>query len=152
MAKLIRYAVIAWLVAVLGVQFIRPPRTNPVTDPRRTLSAAMPVPAAAAAVLERSCRDCHSHDTVWPWYSNVAPMSWLVIDHVDHGRRHFNYSDWASLERDEAPKVLRGICDLPRKGEMPIGSYLLMHRDARPSPGDVQTLCDWVSSLHLSGE
>ena len=127
MAKLIRYAVIAWLVAVLGVQFIRPPRTNPVTDPiadvERGDARAGGGAGGARAVLPRLSLERHR----WPWYSNVAPMSWLVIDHVDHGRRHFNYSDWASLQRDEAPKVLRGICDLPRKGEMPIGC---VHADA----------------------
>jgi hypothetical protein len=128
MAKLIGYAVIAWLVVVVGIQFIRPARTNPATDPQRTLKAAMAVPPAVSSVLERSCRDCHSNDTVWPWYSNVAPMSWMVIDHVNDGRRQ------------------------TKKGEMPIGSYLLLHRDARLSPDDVQTLCGWTATLHLSGE
>jgi hypothetical protein len=152
MAKLIGYAVVAWLVVVVGIQFIRPARTNPATDPQRTLKAAMAVPPAVSSVLERSCRDCHSNDTVWPWYSNVAPMSWMVIDHVNDGRRHFNYSDWSALERDKVSKVLRGICDETKKGEMPIGSYLLLHRDARLSPDDVQTLCGWTATLHLSGE
>ena len=78
------------IAAAIGIQFIRPARTNPAIDPTRTLAATTELPHETAVVLERACRDCHSNDTRWPWYSNVAPISWFVIDHVNHGRSHFN--------------------------------------------------------------
>ena len=80
------------------MQLVRPARTNPPTDRPRTLFARVTVSAADRRGAERACRDCHSNDTRWPWYSNVAPVSWFVIDHVNHGRSHFNYSDWAGSQ------------------------------------------------------
>jgi hypothetical protein len=125
----------------LGIQFVRPARTNPPTDPTRTIFARAEVPAETAAVLERACRDCHSHDTRWPWYSNVAPVSWFVIDHVDHGRSHFNYSDWARYDRDEAARLIKESCKLSRGGDMPLPEYVRMHRETRLSPADVLAIC-----------
>jgi len=144
--NLLRIVILAWLGVLLAIQLIRPARTNPSTDPSRTLTTAMAVPPPAQAVLERSCRDCHSNDTRWPWYSNVAPMSWMVIDHVNSGRRHFNYSDWAGHAPDKSRKILHDICEETRGGSMPIGSYTLLHRDARLSESDVATLCTWTEA------
>jgi len=145
MKNLLRLVVLAWVGVLLAIQLIRPARTNPPTDRSRTLTASMTVPPPALAVLERSCRDCHSNDTRWPWYSNVAPMSWMVIDHVNSGRRHFNYSDWASHAPDKSRKILQDICDETRAGSMPIGLYTFLHRDARLTAADVNTLCAWTS-------
>ena len=146
MRRAFRWAAVAAVVVMAGIQFVRPPRTNPATDPARTLAARMEVPPAAAAVLERACRDCHSNETRWPWYSNLAPVSWWVIDHVDHGRSHFNYSDWARYERSDALRLLRNVCDMSRQEKMPMPSYLVMHRSARLSERDVAALCDWAGN------
>ncbi len=102
--------------------------------------------SGASAVLDRACRDCHSNDTRWPWYTNVAPVSWFVIDHVNHGRRHFNYSDWAQYAPEDARRILENTCEYARQGSMPRPSYLWMHRDARLSDVDVATLCDWTDA------
>jgi hypothetical protein len=131
----------AVLIIGLLMQLYRPTRTNPPTDQSRTLGARVAVPPAAAAVLNRACRDCHSHETRWPWYSNVAPVSWLVIDDVNHGRSHFNYSDWAKYDADEATRLLKKACELARSGEMPLPVYLPMHSDARLSQADIDAIC-----------
>src|SRR5215203_1629095 len=141
MSNLLRIAILTWLGVLVAIQFVRPARTNPPTQPSHTLAATMTVPAPARAVLERSCRDCHSNDTRWPWYSNVAPMSWMLIDHVSSGRRHFNYSEWAGYAPDKSRKVLHDICAETKQGSMPVGSYTLVHRDARLTDADVATLC-----------
>ena len=96
-------------------------------------------------VLDRACRDCHSNDTRWPWYSHVAPISWFVIDHVDHGRSHFNYSEWNRYSQADAESLLERVCKLARLGTMPLPSYTWMHGRARLSPGDVAALCSWTS-------
>ena len=84
--------IVAALAAVgaIAIQFVRPPRTNPPIEAARTLQARLALTADETRVLERACRDCHSNETRWPWYSQVAPVSWWVIDHVNHGRSHFN--------------------------------------------------------------
>ena len=144
MQQLVRAAGVAFLAVLLGMQLIRPARTNPPVDRFRTLAARVRVTPEAAAVLDRACRDCHSNETTWPWYSNVAPISWLVIDHVRSGRRHFNYSEWAGYEPDKERKLLQEICEETRAGSMPVGSYTLVHRGARLSEADVQALCSWT--------
>jgi hypothetical protein len=125
------------------MQFFGPEPTNPPTDPEAVLFARMHVPADAAGVLKRACRDCHSNDTTWPWYSNVAPVSWFVIDHVNHGRSHFNYSQWSRYSAEDVARLLKASCDLTRKGAMPMSSYLRMHPDAALSPADVEAVCRW---------
>lgn len=154
--RLIRHAAIFMIGGACAIQLARPARTNPPTDPARTLMAVTRAPAAVQSVLERGCRDCHSHDTRWPWYSTVAPVSWLVIDDVNHGRRHFNYSDWAQYDRDKLPQLLRDVCEQTRKGDMPLPIYLWMHPESRLSGRDVSLLCDWsdaeLRSFRLKAE
>ena len=146
MRRGLRWAAVVIVVGAVGIQFVRPARTNPATDPARTLASRMHVPAEAAAILARACRDCHSNETRWPWYSHVAPASWLVIDHVNHGRSHFNYSDWAQYGRDDATRLLKNVCDLSRQQAMPMPSYLVMHRSARLTDLEVVALCDWAGT------
>lgn len=134
------------ILGAVAIQFVRPARTNPVTVPDRTLAAHVEIARDARAVLDRACRDCHSHDTRWPWYSNVAPVSWFVIDHVNHGRRHLNFSDWAQYQPDEVERLLKNTCAYARKATMPLPSYLWAHRDARLSDADITALCDWTDS------
>ena len=145
MHKRLKLLLIVLAIAFLGMQFVRPARTNPMSDPATALGASVPVPAAAAAILDRSCRDCHSNETRWPWYSHVAPASWFVIDHVNHGRSHFNYSVWNTYDRQRQAELLKGSCELAREGAMPMPSYLLMHGSARLSPAEVGILCDWAA-------
>lgn len=148
--RLIRNAALILIGGACAIQLARPARTNPPTHPARTLMAVAHAPAEVQDVLERGCRDCHSHDTRWPWYSNVAPVSWFVINDVNQGRRHFNYSDWAQYDRDKVPQLLKDICDQTRKGEMPMTSYLWMHPDSRLSDRDVSLLCDWSDAERRS--
>lgn len=83
----------------------------------------------------QTCGDCHSNETVWPWYSNIAPVSWMVQNHVDEGRARFNISAWGYQENegDEA-------AELYQRGEMPPRNYLPAHPEARLNPADCQAL------------
>ena len=138
------------LATAVLIQFIRPPRTNPVVDHSSSLMSARPVPADVQRVLDRGCRDCHSNDTRWPWYSRVAPVSWFVIDHVNHGRSHFNYSDWARYDAGEADRLFAKACSLVRDRRMPLTSYTWMHPSARLSDADVAALCAWTDTVRTS--
>jgi hypothetical protein len=142
----IRAATALFVVAFAGVQVIRPERTNASVDPGRRLEAHVRVPSDVSAVLARACADCHSDETRWPWYSQVAPVSWFVIDHVNHGRSHLNFSRWAEYSDAERRTRLENVCALVTKGEMPLASYTLVHRDARLTSGDVRLLCDWSAA------
>jgi hypothetical protein len=127
-----------------GVQLVRPERVNPPAAAGQSLEEHARVSPEVAGVLQRSCMDCHSNRTDWPWYSNVAPASWFVVDHVNDGRRHLNFSRWGTYDRRRADNLLKEICATAQTGFMPLDSYTLVHRGARLAPSDVKTLCQWA--------
>jgi mono/diheme cytochrome c family protein len=92
-------------------------------------------------LAQRACFDCHSNETVWPWYSNVAPISWLVQRDVDEGRRRLNFSEWGSQQR--AANEVAGIV---LEGEMPPFQYLPTHPEARLSQSERQELAQGLQA------
>ncbi len=142
MRRVLKVLLVLIITVLAGVQIVRPPRTNPPADPADALTRY--VPAHVAGILDRSCRDCHSNETRWPWYSHVAPASWFVIDHVDHGRSNFNYSKWPTYGAQHQLSIQRSSCEMARAGTMPMPSYVLLHRTARLSPSDIEALCAWA--------
>lgn len=146
-ARRVQSALAVILILVIGAQFVRADRTNPPSKPQASLLAQKSVTPDVRAILDRSCRDCHSNDTRWPWYSHVAPVSWFLLQHVNGGRDRMNYSDWTSYEGDDQDKFLDGMCTLTKKRRMPLPSYLWIHRDARLSDADVKTLCAWSDKM-----
>ncbi|HEX8853845.1 MAG TPA: heme-binding domain-containing protein [Pyrinomonadaceae bacterium] len=143
--KSVKLLLVALAVLFAAAQFIRPERTNPPVAPGRSIESHVRMTPEVASLLERSCDDCHSNRTDWPWYSRVAPASWFVVDHVNHGRTHLNFSDWARYDDEEAAEVLEQICIEAKKGAMPLDSYTLIHRDAKLSHTDITTLCNWTN-------
>jgi len=134
-----------WTVAglfalFLAAQFVPVTRTNPPVD------SDIPAPADVKAVLRRACYDCHSNETVWPWYSYVAPVSWVVADDVNSGRRHVNFSTWNQVRPDRIPNEMRSIWRHVDSGEMPLWYYLPMHPSARLSDADKALLRAWTES------
>lgn len=144
MLKALKLAAVCLALLLTAVQFVRPARTNPPVLPGRSLEQHVAVPPEVAEVLGRACADCHSNRTAWPWYSHVAPASWFVAEHVEDGRRHLNFDEWARYEPRESADMLRHICHEARVGTMPLDSYTLLHPGARLTPRDVQALCDWT--------
>ncbi|MDT7688028.1 MAG: hypothetical protein QOJ70_3826 [Acidobacteriota bacterium] len=138
-----------WLMILLAVLFVaaqgyRPARTNPPFEESKTLRANTHMTPEAAAILERSCKDCHSSETRWPWYSNVSPISWFLQSHVDDGRRQLSFSDWGTYAERKRERKLHEMCEQVESGEMPIRSYLPLHPSAKLSDEDRRVLCDWA--------
>ena len=144
-ARWARRALILALVAFIGSQLVRPNRTNPPAAPAASLLAT--TPPAITALLVRSCRDCHSNETRWPWYTTVAPASWLIASDVHQGRDRLNFSEWTSYPSDDQDKFLGAMCKLTQRGRMPLPPYLWIHRDAKLSPADVTALCAWSDKM-----
>jgi hypothetical protein len=129
------------LVALFAsAQLIRPARANPPTDPRRTIGAQVGTTSPLMSVLDRSCRDCHSNATVWPWYTEVAPLSWLMARGVSEGRKAVNFSEWSTYSPSQQRTLLAASCDDASAGRMP-GPWTLLHPEARLSPHDIETIC-----------
>jgi cytochrome c551/c552 len=146
MFRVLKIILIVAVVLFAGIQAIRPARTNPAVDESQTIFARTQMTPEVAAILNRSCNDCHSNKTVWPWYTNVAPVSWWLTSHVNEARQNLNYSEWGRLNTDRQDRKLRQICDEVEDGVMPLSSYLPMHPQARLSDADKKTLCDWTTA------
>ena len=144
MWRAVRWVTVILFCLLLVIQFVRPARTNPVVDESLSLQSRLPVDPKVAAILDRSCTDCHSNKTRWPWYSNVAPVSWFVIGHVNDARRDLNFSEWGNYDQRRQTARLRQMCDLASSGAMPLSSYTPMHPGSKLSAADVKALCDWT--------
>ncbi len=128
-------------VALIVAQFIQPERTNSPADLAASFDAVAKPPREVAAVVARACRDCHSNQTEWPWYSRVAPVSWLVASDVKQGRAKLNFSQWNIYSPEMTRIKLGEMCGEVTKGDMPPLYYLPMHPVARVTPREVSAIC-----------
>ena len=144
MKRIIKWAVVSLVVAFAAMQLAQPARTNPPvkTDFLKTTAA----PPDVAAMFRAACYDCHSHETRWPWYSYVAPMSWQIADDVNRGRRHVNLSEWPADNPDLARKKIEDMSDEIDDGDMPMKKYTLIHKDARLTSQQRDTLTQWLNA------
>lgn len=144
--KLLKWLTIIVACLFVAIQFKRPARTNPPVDESQTIYAHTQMTPQVAQLLDRSCRDCHSNKTAWPWYTNVSPISWFVVDHVEVARKDLNFSEWGKYDQRRQGRRLQQMCDLVRDGSMPLSSYTPLHSGSKPSDEDVRALCAWTES------
>ena len=129
-------ALVATLVAI---QFL------PVNTMNPPVEADHEAPPDVKTILERSCYDCHSNQTRWPWYSRIAPISWLVFHDVKEGREHLNFSEWHGLSTKDQVEAMEETWEEVEEGEMPLWFYLPMHPEARITSTDREVMRDWAS-------
>lgn len=144
--RIMRWVVIVGVCCFIVSQFFGPAKTNPATDSSKSIESRIQVTPQVNAILDRSCNDCHSNKTRWPWYSNVAPLSWFVIDHVDEGRQNLNFSEWGRYTQRDIDGLLKQICGEVQAGAMPLSSYTPLHPGSKLSTDDVKSLCDWTNA------
>ena len=133
-------AFVAFGVVFAAAQLVRPERANPPTNPTRTIAAYAGSTSELAAVLNRSCRDCHSNGMVWPSYAHVAPASWLMAYAVTKGRNAISFSEWGTYAPDVQQAMLSASCDDVASGKMP-GLYTILRPETRLSAQDIETVC-----------
>jgi hypothetical protein len=136
-----KQAGMVFIVVFAVAQLIRPGRTNPPIDASRTIQAHLGTTSnALVAVLDRSCRDCHSNQTEWRWYTRIAPVSWLMAYGVNEGRRAVNFSEWSGYSPDRQRALLAASCSDTAAGRMP-GAYAWIRPDTRLSARDIDVIC-----------
>jgi hypothetical protein len=134
---------LGWLLAgFILIQFIRidvppPPKATPADE--------IQAPPKVMAILKRSCYDCHSNETKWPWYSKIAPISFEVRAHVKDGRAWLNFSIWNRYDEAKKQKLYKGIVK-SIDWQMPPSDYLWIHKNARLTPKDRQLIKHWAQS------
>jgi hypothetical protein len=136
MKKIALYIVIAGIVLFGLIQLIPIDRTNPPTTQEPDWSSP-----EARELVEKSCYQCHSNQTTWPWYSYIAPASWLIKFDVWKGRREFNFSEW-----DKKQAEVDEMVEQVQRGSMPPLQYTLFHPDAKLSDQQKQMLIDALTS------
>jgi hypothetical protein len=124
--------------ALLLAQLIPVGRENPPVE------SEVPASDEVRRILRNACYDCHSHETRWPWYSRVAPISWLVAHDVSHPREHLNFSAWNRYDARERRKKLEEAWEEVEEGEMPLWYYVPLHAEARLSEDEERRLRAWA--------
>jgi uncharacterized membrane protein len=138
--KIVRWAALAVAIVLALIQVIPADRTNP------PVRIDVDAPDHVKEILRRACYDCHSHETHWPWYSRVAPVSWWIADHVEHGRGDLNFSEWPALDFYAQELACKDIEEQITKGEMPLRNYTILHPEARLTDDERETILEWARS------
>ncbi|HTD56088.1 MAG TPA: heme-binding domain-containing protein [Silvibacterium sp.] len=126
----------------IGMQFVPTPGVSKTSTPSSHRTEM--IDPKVGKILDRSCQDCHSNRTVWPWYSRVAPVSWVISKHVIEGRETLDFSEWATQPPSDDQRML--ICNAVSDGSMPLSDYAAIHRNARLSKQDVELICAWAAA------
>lgn len=126
------------------IQLIRIDQKNPPVDPAVDFGPVVQPPAEVLALFKSACYDCHSSETQYPWYSNVAPVSWWVKHHINEGREHFDFSSLGQFKGKQLADILADAADVIAEGEMPLSSYTWMHPEARLSAEQRKRLVRWM--------
>lgn len=138
MKRMIVIIILLLLVAFAVIQFIPVDRSNPPVE------AEIPAPAEVKTVLRAACYDCHSNETIWPWYSHIAPISWLVAHDVHAGRDELNFSTWNRYSTKQQVEKLKETLEEIEEGEMPPWFYMAVHRDIELSGRERDVLRTWA--------
>ena len=134
-------------VVLIAIQFIRIDKNNPQTDLNKDFILLTGPPALISEMIKTSCYDCHSHHTNYPWYSNVAPVSWILKNHVNNGRNHLNFSVWTDYKEAKKNRKIEECIEVVESGEMPMKGYILFHGEADLNPNERKALNDWFSTV-----
>jgi hypothetical protein len=141
--RLFKKILILLLIAFIVIQFFHPGKNSSAAAPVNSVSKNFPVPDDVAQILAVACYDCHSNNTRYPWYSHIQPVAWWLNNHIQEGKKHLDFDEFATypLRRqygkfDQTIKVIK-------KDEMPLPSYLIIHRDAVLSPEQKEKVIAW---------
>jgi hypothetical protein len=137
-----------WTAAALltALQLVPVDRSNPRVETE--ISAPDPV----RQILRKACYDCHSHETRWPWYAYVAPVSWYVHHDVEHGREHLNFSAWNRYDAKEQRELFEEIDEEVSERSMPLPIYVSLHAEARLTNAERRALTDWAEGMGAAPE
>ena len=134
------------LLIIIVIQFFRIDKTNPEVSLENDFIALTAPPEEISVILKSTCYDCHSNETNYPWYSNVAPISWWVKDHIDEGREELNFSKWGTFKAKRKDHKLEEAVEMLEDGEMPLDEYTWTHSEANLTSKQKEQLIDWFKT------
>lgn len=135
---------LAVLIVLAGIQFIQPVRNENGSALQTDIFKTISIPANVQLILQTACYDCHSNNTNYPWYTNIQPMGWLLANHIKEGKAELNFNDFGSYSQRRQQSKLKSIASQVKDGEMPLTSYVLMHKSARLTEEQKALIIDWA--------
>lgn len=144
---MIKKIILSAVVFLVVAQLFRVDTTNPPLTPENDFITVVKAPEEVGQIIKTACYDCHSNETAYPWYFNVAPASWWLKNHINEGRRKLNFSTWSDYTAKRKDKKMKESAKMIQEGEMPLSSYTLVHRDAVLSSEQQKMLADFFSSI-----
>ena len=138
---------LALLVVFVLIQFIRIDKNvsdTALSDIQTTMQASDEV----MSIIEKACADCHSNNTNYPWYGEIAPVSGYLNWHVSDGKKHFNMTEWSAYNKDQKDHLIKDLKKELKNKAMPLSSYTLIHKDAKLSAEEYETMMNWVATLN----
>ncbi len=140
----VKKIVLAFFVALVIIQFIQPAKNKTDQFMPNDFAKVYTVPDSIQAILKTACYDCHSNNTVYPWYSHIQPAAWIMRGHINEGKSKLNFSDFGTYSSRRQISKLKGIANEIMDDRMPISSYKLMHPNARLSQTDKLLVTGWM--------
>ena len=131
------------MVIFVLMQFYRPEKNLSQGDHTAVFLTETNPPEEVKSILVQTCYDCHSDNTVYPWYNNIAPVSYWMADHVKHGKGHLNFSAWDDYDAEKKDHKLEEVIEMVEEGEMPLKEYTWTHEAARLTEEQRQAIVDW---------
>ncbi|WP_347374905.1 heme-binding domain-containing protein [Aequorivita sp. Q41] len=145
--KVVKITLILALIALVAIQFCRPEKNSEGYKSVALFETETKPTPKVVAILKENCYDCHSNQTVYPWYSEIAPFSFFLEDHIKDGKKHFNVSDWKNYSVKKKEHKLEEFLEMVEDDEMPLQSYTLIHGNL--SEEDKKLLLQWAGVARL---
>ena len=143
---MIKKILIGLLVALVIIQFIRPTKNNSgITT--NDISTKYPMPDSVKMIINKSCADCHSNKTVYPWYASIQPAEFWLADHVKEGKGEINFNEFASYRIGKQNRKLKEVIEQIKEGKMPLNSYTLIHTESKLTALEKATLIQWCQNI-----
>lgn len=139
--------IIGLSILLVVIQVFQPARNHSGQESSVDVTAIVSVPPSVLNILKRSCYDCHSNNTGYPWYSWIQPGAWFMNNHIKKGKEELNFSDFGSYSTRKQANKFKAIANIIHKNEMPLKSYTIIHKNARLSIADKELLIMWATSI-----
>jgi hypothetical protein len=147
--KLLKKIALFSLVVLLAIQFIRPEKNQSESAYATVFMEETNPPEEVKTILKSTCFDCHSDHTKYPWYNNIAPVSFWIADHVKHGKGHLNFSQWETYDDKKKDHKLEEVVETMESQEMPLKEYTWTHSEARLSEAERKAVIQWAATTRL---
>jgi len=136
-------------ILLVLIQFIRPEKNIEISPSNDRISNNIEIPVNVIKILKTSCYDCHSNNTRYPWYNTIAPVSWILKNHIDEAKDELNFSEWNTYSVKKKKHKIHEMEEEIEAGEMPLKSYTFIHRNAILSKSDKKIFLKWLKTIPL---